>query len=206
MVTIISNSTTSLRLSIPSVRTTSSSCNFQTTSCFIGSSTSSSKKLLFQSQNQLKLGLRFRRFVVSCGVTEIGQTQFPDTVLKSELPVLVEFVADWTSVAIEQSITDEMSQSHFISHMGGLCYVTELDSCVKLVDPMQVEYEDKLKIVKINHDLNPQLIEEYKVYGLPALIFFKNGQEVPESRREGAMTKAKLKEYIDAHLESMAVI
>ena len=67
------------------------------------------------------------------------------------------------------------------------------------------EYEDRLTVVKIDHDANPQLIEEYKVYGLPTLILFKNGQEVPESRREGAITKLKLKEYVDALLESISV-
>lgn len=55
--------------------------------------------------------------------------------------------------------------------------------------------------MKIDHDSNPKLIEEYKVYGLPALILFRNGQEVPESRREGAITKVKLKEYLDTQLE-----
>lgn len=44
-------------------------------------------------------------------------------------------------------------------------------------------------VVKIDHDANPRLIEEYKVYGLPTLILFKSGQEVPESRKEGAITK-----------------
>lgn len=67
------------------------------------------------------------------------------------------------------------------------------------------EYKGKLKVVKIDHDANPQLIEEYKVYGLPTLILFKNGKEVPESRREGAMTKVKLKEYLDDLLEPTTV-
>lgn len=67
------------------------------------------------------------------------------------------------------------------------------------------EYEDRLTVVKIDHDANPRLIEEYKVYGLPTLILFKNGQEVPESRMEGAITKLKLKEYMDALLESISV-
>lgn len=68
------------------------------------------------------------------------------------------------------------------------------------------EYKGILKIVKIDHDANPQLIEEYKVYGLPCLILFKNGQQVPESRREGAITKVKLKEYIDSLLGSTSVV
>lgn len=68
------------------------------------------------------------------------------------------------------------------------------------------EYEDRLKVVKIDHDANPKLIEEYKVYGLPTLILFKNGQEVPDSRREGAMTKVKLKEYLDTMLETVTAM
>ena len=67
------------------------------------------------------------------------------------------------------------------------------------------EYKEKLTVVKIDHDSNPRLIEKYKVYGLPALILFKNGQEVEESRREGAITKVKLKEYVDGLLESISI-
>lgn len=67
------------------------------------------------------------------------------------------------------------------------------------------EYKDKLTVVKIDHDVNPRLIDKYKVYGLPTLILFKNGEEVAESRREGAITKVKLKEYVDALLESISV-
>jgi thioredoxin 1 len=65
------------------------------------------------------------------------------------------------------------------------------------------EYAGRLKIVKIDHDANPQLIEEYKVYGLPTLILFKDGQEVPGSRREGAMIKDKFKEYLEPLLTTI---
>lgn len=112
------------------------------------------------------------------GITEIDESQFPETVLKSDRPVLVEFVANWC----------------------GPC---------RLISPamewLAQEYKERLIIVKIDHDANPKLIEEYKVYGLPALILFKNGKEVPESRREGAITKVKLKEYVDSLLDSISV-
>lgn len=62
-----------------------------------------------------------------------------------------------------------------------------------------------MTVVKIDHDANPRLIEEYKVYGLPTLILFKNGKEIEESRREGAITKEKLKQYIDSLMESLPV-
>ncbi|KAM1181243.1 hypothetical protein ACFX2G_020607 [Malus domestica] len=74
-----------------------------------------------------------------------------------------------------------------------------------VVSKLDVGIAEPLTVVKIDHDANPKLIEEYKVHGLPALILFTNGKEVPESRREGAIAKAKLQEYVDAFLESMPV-
>lgn len=63
-----------------------------------------------------------------------------------------------------------------------------------------------MTVVKVDHDSNPRLIEEYKVYGLPTLIVFQNGQEVPDSKREGAITKAKLKQYVDNLLGSLSTV
>ncbi|OEL19363.1 Thioredoxin X, chloroplastic [Dichanthelium oligosanthes] len=106
----------------------------------------------------------------AAAVKFIAQSDFAAEVLESELPVLVDFVADWC----------------------GPCRLI-----APVVDWASEEYDGRLKIVKIDHDLNPDLIEEYKVYGLPTLILFKNGQEVPGSRREGAITKDKLKQYLE---------
>ncbi|XP_047322942.1 thioredoxin X, chloroplastic-like [Impatiens glandulifera] len=120
-----------------------------------------------------------RRSSVICGVVpEINETQFEEIVLKSEAPVLVEFVATWCGPC--RLITPAM-------------------------ESIAQEYKEKLKVVKIDHDSNPNLIKEYKVYGLPALILFKNGKEVPESKREGAITKAKLKEYVESLLNSLSI-
>ncbi|KAF5749863.1 thioredoxin X chloroplastic-like [Tripterygium wilfordii] len=143
-----------------------------------------STKLLFTSHSKRNLKLRSRGYsaahksAITCGITEITQSQFARTVLESERPVLVEFVATWC----------------------GPCRLI-----APAIEWVAQEYGDRLTVVKIDHDANPQLIEEYKVYGLPALILFKNGQEVPESRREGAITKVKLKEYLDGLLGSKSV-
>ncbi|XP_047063492.1 thioredoxin X, chloroplastic-like [Lolium rigidum] len=129
---------------------------------------------------RLALALAPARASVRCraAVKLVGDGEFEAEVLQSELPVLVDFVADWC----------------------GPCRLV-----APVVDWASEEYEGRLKIVKIDHDANPQIIEKYKVYGLPALILFKNGQEVPGSRREGAINKTKFKDYIEPLLETSNV-
>ncbi|CAI9755265.1 unnamed protein product [Fraxinus pennsylvanica] len=111
-------------------------------------------------------------------IRETYESEFADVVLKSDRPVLVEFVATWC----------------------GPCRLI-----APAIQSVAQDYEDKLTVVKIDHDSNPRLIEEYKVYGLPTLILFKDGKEVPDSRREGAITKIKLKEYVDELLKSVSI-
>ena len=72
----------------------------------------------------------------------------------------------------------------------------------KLVAPSMVwadkEYDGKLKVVKVDcTDGNKELMEQYKVYGLPCLIMFKDGKMIDGSLREGAITKKGLAEYIE---------
>ena len=52
------------------------------------------------------------------------------------------------------------------------------------------EYQDKIKILKVNTDLNPSVSEEYIVRGLPTFILFKNGKEI--KREVGAKSKEQL--------------
>uniref|UniRef100_A0ACD5Z026 Uncharacterized protein n=1 Tax=Avena sativa TaxID=4498 RepID=A0ACD5Z026_AVESA len=117
-----------------------------------------------------RLALARARVRCRAAVKLIEEGEFEAEVLQSELPVLVDFVADWC----------------------GPCRLVS-----PVVDWASEEYEGRLKIVKIDHDANPQIIQRYKVYGLPALILFKDGQEVPGSRREGAINKTKFKDYIE---------
>ncbi|KAI3787341.1 hypothetical protein L1987_41744 [Smallanthus sonchifolius] len=180
---IASSSSTAAIPRLPPIRPVRSSNSSASTS---PDTTAFFRKPLFGSQRKLNHSFRNSsssasssvKLNIKCGVTEINESQFPEVVLKSDRPVLVEFVAGWC----------------------GPCRLV-----TPAIESLSKEYEEKLLIVKIDHDSNPKLIEEYKVYGLPALIMFKDGQEIPESRKEGAITKTKLKDYIDTLLQSVSV-
>ncbi|KAK6122480.1 hypothetical protein DH2020_043766 [Rehmannia glutinosa] len=166
--------------------------------------------------NPTKVWLRNRRnpppvrTLIKCGgggaVREIDESQFSDVVLKSERPVLVEFVATWCGpcrliAPAVQALAQEAIEAYYFKRVEAY-----FGRRAAQADRLLHEYEEKLVVVKVDHDSNPRLIEEYKVYGLPTLIFFQNGQEVPESRREGAITKAKLKDYVDKLLETVSIV
>lgn len=67
------------------------------------------------------------------------------------------------------------------------------------MDWAEQEYKGAIKVVKVEHDANPKLIEEYKVYGLPALVLIRDGKVVPGSKREGAFTKAIFVQWLSKH-------
>jgi len=58
------------------------------------------------------------------------------------------------------------------------------------------EYKGTLKIVKVETDPNPKLVEQFGVYGLPSVLLFKDGVPLENSKREGALSKAKLIQHI----------
>ncbi|GAU18076.1 hypothetical protein TSUD_51870 [Trifolium subterraneum] len=179
----ITSTSASLTLSLPTVpfRTVTSSISVSSSLSLPRSHCSARQRRLYSQKRRFwnsSCSSAVPKFTVTCGITEINESQFKETVLQSERPVLVEFVATWCGPC--RLITPAM-------------------------ESLAQEYADRLTVVKIDHDANPKLIEEYKVYGLPHLILFKDGQEVPKSRREGAITKVKLKEHVDALLESISV-
>ena len=67
-----------------------------------------------------------------------------------------------------------------------------------LMDWAASTYGDALKVGKLEADPNPASRDALQVQGLPALVLFRNGQEL--ARHEGAMAQAQLKAFLDAHL------
>lgn len=106
------------------------------------------------------------------GVTTISDPDFATQVLQvGSQPVLVYFWAPWC----------------------GPCRLVSPS-----IDWVASHYGDRLKVIKMEVDPNPQTIAQYKVEGVPALRLFQQG-EVIESL-EGAITKQKLVVLLDNHL------
>ena len=67
-----------------------------------------------------------------------------------------------------------------------------------MMDAMAAEYVGRLTVGKLEADPNPITRDGLQIQGLPTLILFRDGQEL--ARHEGAMAKAQLKAFLDAHL------
>ncbi|MBI4782869.1 MAG: thioredoxin [Oscillatoriophycideae cyanobacterium NC_groundwater_1537_Pr4_S-0.65um_50_18] len=104
-------------------------------------------------------------------VITIQDAEFGTEVLEATQPVLVYFWASW-------------------------CGPCRLMSPV--VDWAASQYGDRLKIVKMEVDPNPESVAQYRVEGVPALRLFNAG-ELLEST-EGAINKQKLEGFLNTHL------
>jgi thioredoxin 1 len=101
----------------------------------------------------------------------VSDDTFEKEVLQSSQPVLVDFYADWC----------------------GPCR-----AIAPIVEEIARELSDRLKVVKLDVDQNPETAMQYGVQSIPTLIIFKNGKEV--ERLIGYMSKAKLMSKIEPHL------
>jgi thioredoxin 1 len=96
---------------------------------------------------------------------------FDNDVLKSDVPVLVDYWAEWC----------------------GPCKMI-----APVLDEIADEYDGKLKIVKLNIDENPQTPPKFNIRGIPTLMMFKNG--APEATKVGAVSKSQLAAFIETNL------
>lgn len=92
---------------------------------------------------------------------------FHEVVLQSEIPVLVDFYADWC----------------------GPCKMMS-----PILEELDQEFDGKIKIVKINVDNNPELASEYGVMSIPNMIIFEGGKQ--KESVVGARSKQELIKYL----------
>jgi thioredoxin 1 len=102
---------------------------------------------------------------------EVNDQEFQTKVLDSETPVLVDFWAEWCVPC------------HMVS---------------PTVEEIGEEQGEKLGVVKLNIDDNPDATRKYGVMSIPSLILFKGGEEV--ARVVGAKPKDAILRDLGAHL------
>ncbi|GAA2127912.1 MULTISPECIES: thioredoxin [Actinomadura] len=101
----------------------------------------------------------------------VTDATFAEEVLDSDVPVLVDFWADWC----------------------GPCRMI-----APVLDQIATEQDGRIKIAKMDYDANPQTPQKYGVLGLPTLLLLKNGEVVEQIT--GAKPKRALLKVIEPHL------
>lgn len=98
---------------------------------------------------------------------------FEQEVIKSTIPVVVDFWAPWCAP----------------------CRIVS-----PIVDELAKEYEGKVKVGKLNVDENADTASKYSIMSIPSLLIFQNGK--PVKTIVGAQSKENLKKGIDEVLSS----
>ncbi|HYG32598.1 MAG TPA: thioredoxin TrxA [Methylophilaceae bacterium] len=104
-------------------------------------------------------------------ITHLSDDAFEQEVLQSQIPVLVDYWAEWC----------------------GPCKMI-----APILDEISKEYAGRLKVAKLNIDENQQTPPKYGIRGIPTLMLFKNGNV--EATKVGALSKSQLTAFIDSNI------
>jgi thioredoxin 1 len=101
----------------------------------------------------------------------VNDTDFENEVLKADMPVVVDFWAEWCGPCKQLS---------------------------PLVDELAAEMAGKVKVVKVNIDESPDAPTKYGVRGIPTLMIFKGGELT--DTKVGGMPKSQLSEWVESQI------
>lgn len=104
-------------------------------------------------------------------IKHVSDSSFDADVLKSTIPVLVDYWAEWC----------------------GPCKMI-----APILDDVASTYAGKLQISKMNVDENREVPAKFGIRGIPTLMIFKDGQLA--ATKVGALSKAQLVAFVDQHL------
>jgi len=104
-------------------------------------------------------------------IQHVTDDSFDPEVLKADLPVLVDYWAEWC----------------------GPC-----KAIAPILDEVAKEYDGKLKVAKLNVDDNVEVPKKYNIRGIPTLMLFKNGHM--EAVKVGALSKSQLTAFLDSNI------
>lgn len=104
-------------------------------------------------------------------IFQVSDSSFDGDILKSNVPVLVDFWAPWC----------------------GPCR-----SVAPMLDDLATQYAGKLKVAKVNVDESTEVAMRYQITSIPTFLLFKNGQVA--DRALGALPRSEFVKLIDRNL------
>lgn len=104
-------------------------------------------------------------------IVYLNDDSFEQDVLQNDLPVLVDYWAEWC----------------------GPC-----KSIAPILEDVAAEYDGKVVIAKLNIDENPGVPPKYGIRGIPTLMLFKGGEV--EATKVGALNKSQLTAFLDQNI------
>nr|WP_026155017.1 thioredoxin TrxA [Thiolinea disciformis] len=108
---------------------------------------------------------------MSENIMSVSDASFEQDVLKSDIPVLVDYWAEWC----------------------GPC-----KQIAPLLEEIAVEYAGRVKVAKLNIEDNRQVPPKYGIRGIPTLMLFKDG--AVEATKVGALSKTQLAAFLEQNV------